>query len=112
MAPEVRFALSIEDQNAGVSPETVSESGRSIRSAVDERVAPQTAEPTIAEIFQGELEAHWDWATDDMDASDSATKTRRLLSTRSYRHEPLRPPHLLAGRVARGEAAKEAVPPS
>ena len=65
MALELRFALSIQDKNAGVSPKPASESARIIRRAVDERVAAR--EPMTAEIFLGELEAHWDWATSDID---------------------------------------------
>lgn len=68
MALEMRFALSIQDKNAGVSSEKVSESGRTIRSAVDETVALRGAEPTTAEIFRGELEAYWDWAAGDIDS--------------------------------------------
>jgi hypothetical protein len=76
MALEMRFAVSIQDKNAGVFSEKVSESGRTIRKAVGEGVAPQATEPTTAEIFQGELEAYWDWATGDMDTSMTRPKRK------------------------------------
>lgn len=68
--------LSIQDKNAEVSPEKVSESGRTIRSAVDEQVALRGAEPMTAEILRGELEAHWDWATGDID--NPLTRPKRV----------------------------------